>query len=435
MIISQQIIKEGLNMQINMDYGREGLTIEVPDTTHVFTVRNTPPVADEPKSIQNALQNPINSAPLSTLVHRGMQILIVHSDITRATPNDRLLPVIIKELESSGVNKEDITLLNGLGTHRLQTQEELIGMLGVDIVSNYRCLQHDAYDQSVHVTIGTDSNGRSIQVNRLLLDSDFVILTGFIEPHFFAGYSGGPKAILPALASAESVFSNHGPELIAHPKATFNITNGNPIWDAMKRAAEQVKNTFLINVTLDRKNQITGVFAGDVIAAHRLGCEFVRERSLFHISNLYDIVITSNSGYPLDQNLYQCVKGLAAAKRAVRPGGAIVLIAACEEGLPKHGKYAQLLAASSSPEEVLSVVTQPGYLGQDGWQVQVQAQIQQDAHVYIFSDGLDEEQMKTSMLTPIRDLARTLPKLIKQYGSEICVLPQGPLTILDFNER
>ena len=420
-------------MQIMMDYGRKGLLIDVPNNADIFHVREVPALEDEYHAIQKAMQNPVNSKPLDALVRSGMKILIVHSDITRATPNDRLLPIIINELEKADVNKEDITLLNGLGTHRLQTREELTAMLGADIFSNYRCLQHNAYNQSQHVTIGTDSNGRPIQVNRLLFDSDFVILTGFIEPHFFAGYSGGPKAILPALASAETVFSNHSPKLIAHPKATFNITKGNPIWDEMKAATKQVKNTFLVNVTLNRKNQITGVFAGDIIAAHKLGCNFVREQSLFRISELYDIVITSNSGYPLDQNLYQCVKGLAAAKRAVRPGGAILLIAACEEGLPEHGKYAQLLAEAKSPEEILNKVTQPGFLGQDGWQAQVQAMVQQHAQVYIYSEGLNDKQIKTSMLSQINDIPNGLSTLIKRYGSRICVLPQGPLTILDLN--
>lgn len=418
-------------MQVKMDYGHEGFLIDVPIHADVFTVREVLPQADEEKAIRYALQNPIQSRPLNALVRQGMKVLIVHSDITRATPNDRLIPVIISELENAGVNSKDITLLNGLGTHRPQTMDEMVTMLGANIVARYRCIQHDAYDNSQQVTIGKNSKGLPIRINRLLFESDFIILTGFIEPHFFAGYSGGPKAILPALASAENVFSNHGPKNICHPKATFNITNGNPIWEEMKAAAEQVENTFLVNVTLNRENKITAVFTGDIIAAHQLGCKFVREQSLFHISEPYDLVITSNSGYPLDQNLYQCVKGLAAANRAVRHGGAILLIAACEEGLPEHGKYAQLLTEADSPKAILEKVTQPGYLGQDGWQVQVQAQVQQHAHVYIYSDGLDDEQVKNSMLSPLRDLNNGIRHLIEQFGSRVCVLPQGPLTILE----
>ncbi len=324
-----------------------------------------------------------------------------------------------------------LTLLNGLGTHRPQTEAELQRMLGPDIVGRCRCLQHDAYDEAGLVSLGTTRRGHPLKVNKHLLEADLKILTGFIEPHFFAGYSGGPKAVLPGVAGAETVLANHGPEMIAHLQATFGRTIGNPIWEEMLEAASQVENTFLVNVTLDRENAITGVFAGEVAAAHARGCDHVREASLYTISEPYDLVITTNSGYPLDQNLYQCVKGLAAAVRAVRPGGAILLLAACEEGLPDHGEYARILREAGSPQAVLDRVTQPGFTGQDGWQVQVQAQVQLKADVYVFSEGLSDDQVKTSLLHPCRDLARGIPELLARYGSRVCALPQGPLTVLD----
>jgi lactate racemase len=418
-------------MQVKMDYGRNGLMVTVPASADLFTVRDVPSFKDEVTAIQHALRNPIQHVPLQNLFREGKRVVIAHTDITRATPNKRLLPVIIKEIENCGVKRQDIILLNALGTHRPQTRQELEFMLGLEIAENYLCLQHDAYDQSQLVSIGTTRLGYPIEINRLLVDTDLKILTGFIEPHFFAGYSGGPKAVLPALASAESVFHNHSPAMISHPKATYCHTFGNPIWEEMRDAALKVENTFLVNVTLDRSNQITGIFSGDVIAAHQAGCRFVQDVSLFTISEPYDLVITSNSGYPLDQNLYQCVKGLAAAKKAVRKGGAILLVAACEEGLPDHGAYAQLLEETGSQQAILHKVTQPGYLGQDAWQVQIQAQVQEHADVFIFSQGLDDAQMETSLLSPCRNLEDDIPRLISQYGPRVCVLPQGPLTILE----
>jgi nickel-dependent lactate racemase len=418
-------------MNLQMDYGRNGLNLTLPDSADVFLARDAAPLADEAAAIRESLRNPIGCAPLRERLREGMTVVIVHTDITRATPNDRLLPVILSELEAGGIQREDITLLNALGTHRTQTEAELRKMLGPAVVDRYRCLQHDAYDEAGLVSLGATRRGHPLKVNKHLLEADLKILTGFIEPHFFAGYSGGPKAVLPGVAGAETVLANHGPEMIAHPQATFDRTTGNPIWEEMLEAASRVENTFLVNVTLDRANAITGVFAGEVAAAHARGCDQVRASSLFTISEPYDLVVTTNSGYPLDQNLYQCVKGLAAAARAVRPGGAILLLAACEEGLPDNSEYARLLREAESPQAVLDRITRPGFRGQDAWQVQIQAQVQLKADVYVFSEGLSDEQVAAGLLHPCRDLASGVPELMARYGSRVCALPQGPLTILD----
>jgi len=417
-------------MQIKMDYGRNGLIIDAPDHADVFLVRQMPNPADETIAIQEAINDPIQSPPLKTLLKKGMRVVVIHTDITRATPNDRLLPVILTMLEKGGIRRQDISLLNAVGTHRPQNKSELRKMLGEEIVSNYHCLQHNASDESQLIFLGNSSLGHPIKINRTLVEADLKILTGFIEPHFFAGYSGGPMAVLPGAAGLESIFANHSPSMIAKPQAAFNITEGNPIWEEMKEAALSIDNTFLVNVTLNRTNQITGVFAGDVIAAHAQGCEFVRKSSLHNIDKPYDIVITSNSGYPLDQNLYQCVKGLAAAKNGVRESGAILLIAACEQGLPDRSSYATLLKEWGSPNMILKKMAQPGFVCQDSWQVQIQAKVQKHADVYLFSDGLDDTQTRTSMLHPSRDLANTIQKLVRKYGQRVCIIPQGPLTIL-----
>ncbi|MBG0770379.1 MAG: nickel-dependent lactate racemase, partial [Anaerolineaceae bacterium] len=324
-------------MKVKMDYGRHGLTLNAPETADVYLVREVTPVPDEAAAIREALRDPIGCPPLRESLRPGMTVAVVHTDITRATPNDRLLPVILAELESGGIRREDITLINGLGTHRPQTEDELRAMLGDEVFERYRCVQHDATDEAGLVYLGETQRGNPLWINRDLLAADLKILTGFIEPHFFAGYSGGPKTILPGVAGSASIFANHSPAMIADPNACFDRTVGNPIWEEMLEAALRVENTFLVNVTLDRENAITGVFAGDLQDAHAAGCNFVRQSSQYEIKTAYDVVVTTNSGYPLDQNLYQCVKGLAAAARAVRPGGAILLVAACEEGLPDHG--------------------------------------------------------------------------------------------------
>lgn len=418
-------------MQVHLAYGRHGLNITVPDCAEVVTSCYIPGVPDEAAALRAALRAPIACAPPAEKVRPGDTVVIVHSDITRATPNDRILPVLLTELEAAGVAREDIRLLNALGTHRPQTAAELRGMLGDFVVDNYCCLQHDAFDDAGLAPLGVTARGNPVRVNRHYMEADVKILTGFIEPHFFAGFSGGPKGVLPALAGAESVTSNHGHAMIGHPKATWGVTQGNPIWEEMAEVALMTQPSFLLNVTLNVDKQITGVFAGDLLAAHQAGCRFVREQAMVAVDEPYDVVVTTNSGYPLDQNLYQCVKGMSAARQIVRQGGAIILAGACQDGLPEHGRYAELLHAGGSPRGVLEMVAQPGFEAQDQWQVQVQALIQEHADVYVYSDGLSDRQIECALFRPCRNIEATLCMLHEELGSapRICVLPEGPQTV------
>lgn len=418
-------------MQVHLAYGRHGLDVSLPDCAEVVSSRYVPGVPDEVAALRGALAAPIASAPLAEKVRPGDRVVIVHSDITRATPNDRILPVLLAELEAAGIARKDIRLLNALGTHRAQTEAELRTMLGSAVVDSYCCLQHNAFDDAGLVPLGVTARGNPVRVNRVYMESDVKILTGFIEPHFFAGFSGGPKGVLPALAGAESVTSNHGYAMIGHPQATWGVTEGNPIWEEMREVALMTQPTFLLNVTLNVHKQITGVFAGDLLAAHQAGCRFVREQAMVAVDAPYDIVVTTNSGYPLDQNLYQCVKGMSAAGQIVRQGGAIIMAGACQDGLPDHGRYAELLHAAGSPRGVLEMVAQPGFEAQDQWQVQIQALIQEHADVYVYSDGLTDRQIERALFRPCRNIEATVSVLHEQLGTKprICVLPEGPQTV------
>ena len=418
-------------MRINLAYGRYGLTVTLPDSVDVISPRFIPGLPNEIEALREALCNPIGSAPLVELVKPGDSVVVVHTDITRATPNNRILPVLLEELEAAGIVQEDITLLNGLGTHRPQTDAELRAMLGDHIVEGYRCLQHNCNDEANLISLGETSLGHPVRINRFYLEADVRILTGFIEPHFFAGFSGGPKAVLPSLAGAESVFTNHGIEMIAHPKATWGVLEGNPIWEEMREVALRTHPAFLLNVSLNVNREITGIFAGDMLPSFEKGCAFVKENAMRTVDKPYDIVITTNSGYPLDQNLYQSVKGMSAANQIVRQGGSILIAAACEDGLPNHGQYATLLAQAGSTQGVIDMISKPGFCAQDQWQVQLQSQIQRRADVYVYSDGLTDEQIERALFIPCRNLEQTVWQLLEKYGSQarICVIPEGPQTI------
>ena len=418
-------------MKVDLNYGRQGLEINLPDPVDVLATHFIPGIPDEAEGIRKALREPISSPPLSTLVKAGDRVIVVHTDITRATPNERILPVLLDELLSAGITSQDIILLNGLGTHRPQTETELRGMLGDQIVDGYRCLQHDCNDDNNLISLGETSLGNPVRINRHYMESNVRILTGFIEPHFFAGFSGGPKAILPSLAGTESVLSNHGLKMIAHPQAAWGITTGNPIWEEMREVALRTDPTFLLNVALNTQQEITDVFAGDMLEAYSQGCAYVKRNAMVAVDASYEIVITTNSGYPLDQNLYQSVKGMSAASQVVREGGAIIIATACEDGLPDHGRYSALLAEAGSPQGILDLISQPGFSVQDQWQVQIQAQIQRRAEVYVYSDGLTDDQIQRALFLPCRDIEATVAHLQERYGPQarICVIPEGPQLI------
>jgi nickel-dependent lactate racemase len=434
-------------MRVHLAYGKHGLDVELPPHAQVIVPRYVPRLPDAAAAIRQALRAPIGSPPLRELVRRGDRVVVVHSDLTRPMPNERVLPLLLVELEAAGVRRDDVTLLNALGTHRRQTPQELAGMLGQEIVARYRCLQHDAWDEKSLVSLGHTSFGHPVRVNRTYLEADVKILTGFIEPHLFAGFSGGPKGVLPSIAGFDSVLSNHSARMIGHPQATWGVTQarpeqgqgGNPVWEEMLEVALKTEPTFLLNVTLspgerDASGQaraISGVFAGDLRQAHAAGCDFCRASAMVPVPHFYDVVITTNSGYPLDMNLYQAVKGMSAAARIVRQGGSIIAAAECWDGIPEHGEYANLLRAADSLQGLLERVTAPGFACHDQWEAHVQALIQLRADVYVYSDGLSDEQIRAALLLPCQRIEDTLAKLLERYGpgATVCVLPEGPQTV------
>ncbi|MBC7237983.1 MAG: nickel-dependent lactate racemase, partial [Chloroflexi bacterium] len=279
-------------MEIELAYGRDGLTVEVPDDALVLLPRQVAGLSDEAAALRAALREPIASAPLRERVRPQDRVVIVFSDITRPMPNNRVLPVLLSELDH--LPREHITLLNALGTHRPNTAEELVEMLGAEIAAGYRIVQHDCWDEANLVDLGQTSFGHPILINRYYMEADFKVLTGFIEPHLFAGFSGGPKAVLPGVAGFASIMDNHGYAMLNHPNATWGCTEGNPIWEEMCEVAALTKPDFLLNVTLNRRRQITGVYAGDIWQAHARGVQFAREAAMVPVDEPFDIVLTTN---------------------------------------------------------------------------------------------------------------------------------------------
>ena len=416
-------------MKVNLAYGQGHLPIELPDDrTTVIVPSSAPALSDERAAVLAALERPIVASPLRDWLKPACRVCIVFSDITRATPNDRIIPWLLEQL--SGVPRENITLLNGLGTHRPNTPDELARLLGSEVMRDYKVLNHEPENPEALISLGTTSDGTPALINRHFVNADVRIVTGFIEPHFFAGFSGGPKGIMPGIAGTRTVISNHGPTLLGHPNATFGITRGNPLWEEMRDIALRTGPSFLLNVTLDEQRRITGVFAGDLLEAHRVGCEFVRASAMQRFTEPFDVVVTSNSGYPLDQNLYQGVKGMSAGARLLRPGGALILACECSEGVPANSSYDQILQSASTPKEILELFAKSNHARHEQWQVQIQAQIQQTAQIFLYS-SLPDATARRAHLTPCHDITATVRELSSNGngGARIAVLPQGPLTI------
>ena len=419
-------------MRLQLAYGRAGLWIELPEDAPVTVIvpQFVPGLADEQAAITAALRSPVGTSPLRELVRSDDTVAVVFSDLTRPMPNDRVLPPLLDELNLAGVPDEQIVLINALGTHRPQTEAELTRMLGSEVVAWYRIVQHDAWDDESLIEVGRNQAGRLVRVNRAYMEASVRILTGFIEPHFFAGFSGGPKAVLPGIADIEAILDNHGATMIAYPRAAWAVTDSNPIWEEMLAIAQSTAPTFLLNVALNRDREITGVFAGDLVAAHRVGVEFVRQTAMQPVPSPFDIVITSNSGYPLDLNLYQAVKGMSAAAQIVRPGGDIIVAAECWDGVPSHGEYKRLLWEAGSPEELLDKVMAPGFRCHDQWEAQIQAQIQLKANVHVYADGLSGEELRRALVIPCPSIEETLARLRhRNPDATIAVLPDGPQTV------
>ena len=418
-------------MKIRLAYGEEGLDINLPDYLNIDVLEPgfREGLPDQAAAIEDALLRPIDSKPLREMVKQSDTVGIVINDITRPIPYKIILPTLLREL--GGIPDERILLFNATGTHRSNTDAELTKMLGEEIFRRYRIIQNDAGDRSSHKFVGTTKGGNDIWLQKAYLDCDIRIATGFIEPHFFAGFSGGGKAVMPGLALLETILRNHSVDNIDHPKATWGLTYGNPIWEEIQQAASLAPPSFLLNLALNKDKKITAVFAGDFHKAYEQGCDYVRNNAMVAVEKPYDIVITSNSGYPLDINLYQAVKGMSAAARIVSRGGSIVVAADCKEGIPAHGEYGRLLCEAGSHDSLLRKIHEKGFVKQDMWQAQIHSMICQKTDVYFHSRNLSDEQIKRAFLKPCSRVEDTVEELLHKYGRDasVCVLPEGPQTI------
>jgi nickel-dependent lactate racemase len=355
-------------------------------------------------------------------------VALVVPDITRPFPSQRVLPWLLAEL--SHVPKENFSIHLGNGSHRLETDQEISTLLGAGIAANYRVINHSAHDRSTSERAGSDLDGQPVYFDRDYVHADKRIALGFIEPHFMAGFSGGYKAIMPGIADIAAIMRYHNAARIGHPRSTWGLLENNPTQELIRHNGSLLPVDFCINVAINREREITHFFCGDVITTHEAGCACVKDTAMVACDHPYPIVITTNSGYPLDQNLYQTDKGLSAAAQIVEEGGLIICASECSDGFPSHGNYRQLLFNHATPRALRDTILSPGFSLFDQWEAQIHADICLKARVALCS-ALPADEVRRAYLEPIDDLDAFIAAEIDRVGRDapIAILPEGPQTI------
>jgi nickel-dependent lactate racemase len=413
-------------VRVDLAYGRHGTSVEVPDSSEVILPVDEPALADEDAAIRAALHAPVAGASLRALAERAQRVVVVFPDLTRPMPNRTVLPPLLDELARAGVPDDRVALLCATGTHRQATATEMAELIGAELVARFRVVDHDAQSDE-HVPVG-EVDGVPVLLQREYVEADLRVVTGFVEPHFFAGFSGGPKAVCPGLAATATILEAHHPRRIADERATFLTRHGNPVHDFVRVATDLAPPQLSLDVAINRARRVTAVFAGPLTATHDAACAHVGRAARREVEAPYDLVVSTNGGHPLDRNLYQAVKGMAAADRVRRPGGTVLMAAACADGVPDDGAFARLLAESRTPDDLIASTAGPEL---DRWQAQVLGRVLARGAVRLHSEGLVPEAIRSAQLVPAPDLDEAVGDTLAGLGpsARVAVLPEGPLTV------
>jgi lactate racemase len=412
--------------EVGLAYGRGGLRIVLPDDrTTVVTPADRPGVPDPAAALAGALRHPVAGPPLRDRVRPGQRVAVSVCDATRPQPRREMLAALLDELPGA-----DVTVLIATGTHRGNTEAELLEMLG-EFATRLTVINHDSRDPSALRWMGEFGAGVPVWLNRHWVDADVRITTGFVEPHFFAGFSGGPKLVAPGLAGLDTVLTLHDARRIGDARAVWGVCEGNPVHDDVRAIAAGTGVDFALDVVLNREKQIAAAFGGDILEMHAAAREACRQMSMCPVDGRFDVVVTTNSGYPLDQNLYQAVKGMSAALTVVEPGGLIICAAECADGFPDHGSFRSVLASAPTPEALLAEISARTETVPDQWQVQILARILTTARVGVHTSGLTDADLRSAHLFAVPDIAAAVEAELAARGPDarVCVLPDGPQTI------
>jgi lactate racemase len=417
-------------MKIKIAYGKKGQVIQVPDQNlvKVLSMKQVAPLSELYIELTKTFLEPIGlHHSLFDMAKRRSSACVLVCDITRPVPNKIILPPMLKTLHAAGLEYDDILLLIATGIHRPNLDQELVELLGSDIIAHYHVKNHYAHDLDSHRYLGTTSRGTEVHIDHRYLDADFKIATGFIEPHLMAGFSGGRKLIVPGIASIETMKYMHGARLLSHPDSREGIVDGNPFHEEALEIARMAGVDFIVNVALDEEKNIIKIFSGDLEQAHAEGVKFVQGIVQDSVPEPVDIVITSGGGYPLDKTWYQTIKGVTAAMPIVKKGGTIIVISECSEGIGGE-EFTRLVCQKPDLRSFMDEILKEKYFITDQWMLQEYAKVALERNVILVSNGLTIEQ-KNSIHVPWADsvdsaLQQTLQK--HSESASIAVIPKGP---------
>ncbi len=414
-------------MATEIPCGCETVPLNLPPGAEILEPRPMPVLTDPEAAVADSLKDPISSPSLERLARGRKTACVVISDITRPVPNGVILPPILRALETAGIERKGITILIATGTHRPNLGKELVDLVGESIAANYRILNHDCRDRDSYRRIG-ELEGAPVEINTTYLDADLKILTGLIEPHPYAGYSGGAKSILPGLSSLETMKYMHSFKMIAHPNVSNCVLDGNPFYRATRDVGALSGVDFIVNVVINKQKKPAGIFSGSLHEAHLAGCRMVSEFSVIRLKEPADLVITSGGGAPMDATFYQCGKGILAAEGVCRPGGAVILVCGCSLGIGSE-TYAQLVGEHGDLEAFSRVYADPANFAMDQWAGQSYLQsLKRIGRVGVYSPGLTAEQLRPFGVEKIHDLQASVDRLVTPYP-RVVVIPQGPYVV------
>jgi len=423
-------------MKINLAYGHDGLDAEVPDRNlrKVLVPSEVKPMEDPQALLVHALEHPIGSPSLPTVARNAKSACIVISDITRPVPNKVLLPPLLRTLEACGVPRERITILVATGLHRPSTQQELDIMVGAEILGRHRVEDHHARVSEEHQFLGYTCRETPVYIDRRYWEADIKITTGFIEPHLMAGFSGGRKLIAPGCAGEMTIKALHSPLFLEDSRCREGCIEGNPLHQELLEIAGMAGHDFIVNVSLNAARKITGLFAGDPLAAHAAGVEFVRASVKATISAPADIVVTTSAGYPLDLTFYQAVKGMTAAMPVLRKGGLLIIAAECAEGLGSAEFTTMATSFSTVGQFVDTIMSNAVVI--DQWQLEECAKAVRHAEVVLVSPSIHRQYGRKLFIRTAESVEQALEDGLKKLGSEatVAVIPKGPYTLVDVGE-
>jgi nickel-dependent lactate racemase len=418
--------------KLTLDYGRTGLTVELPADRVVgpLAIRDVPALDDPEGAVVAALEEPIGSAGLRRLAEGRKDACILICDITRPVPNRTILRPMLRVLQEAGIPRDRTLLLIATGLHRPSSPAEKEEMLGAEIVESYPVEDHYGTRLEEHTLVGTTPRGIPGWIDTRYVRADLKIATGLIEPHLMAGYSGGRKLICPGVAALETVKRWHGPELLEHPHADCGILQGNPVHEENTRIARMAGCDFIVNVTLDSRRQVTSVVAGEMELAFLEGVRFMEGICRAAVTRAVEIVVTSSAGYPLDTTFYQAVKGLTGCLPIVKPGGTIIMAASLTEGLGSP-EFQSALRDHPSLDVFMERILGKDYFVMDQWQVEELAKVRRKARVKIVSDGLPPDVLSACFVEPAPSVEAALAESLAEYGPEarIAVIPKGPYVL------